>query len=253
VTTIPILPATSLLRETAIQLATNFHLPVIETLLPALPRLLYLTVERLELRDMTTTAGPIYVDFVGGALGYRCHHSHGYRQPLAKAIGLKHGVFPTVLDATAGLGRDGFLLAHLGCYVQLLERSPVVAALLYNGLQRAQQDPKIGPLVNKRLQLIHHDSKDWLKQLPLGQQPDVIYLDPMYPHRQTSALVKKEMRTFRDIVGDDLDAPSLLKTALAGASQRVVVKRPKWAPRLSEIQPTFCIKSKNTRFDVYSR
>lgn len=250
-TSIPILPATPLLREIAVQLATTFHLSVVETPPPTLSLLLHFTAERLELHDMQTTAGPIFVDFVNGALDYRRRYGGGRKQPLAKAIGLKHGVIPTVLDATAGLGRDAFILACLGCSVQMVERSPVVAALLHDGLQRAQQDAEIGSLITERLQLIYYEAQHWLLQLPETQQPDVIYLDPMYPHRQKSALVKKEMRIFRTIVGDDLDAPALLKTALACARRRVVVKRPKLAPTLDDTQPTFCIKSENTRFDVY--
>jgi 16S rRNA (guanine1516-N2)-methyltransferase len=245
-TTIPILPANPIVHDAAAQLAATFHLPIVDSPPPDLPLLLYLTTERLELRDMTTRMGPVYVDFVGGALGYRRRYGGGRKQPLAKAIGLKDGT--TVLDATAGLGRDAFILAHLGCHVQMIERSPVVAALLYNGLQRAQQDAKIGALIEERLQLIHHDAQNWLLQL--SEPPDVIYLDPMYPHRKKSALVKKEMRLFRAVVGDDLDAPALLKAALVCARRRVVVKRPKWAPSLDE--PSFCIESEKTRFDVYN-
>ncbi len=251
-TIIPILPTTSLLYEAATQLATIFHLSVVDTPPSAVPYLLHLTEERLELRDTQFKTGPVYVDFVGGALGYRRRYGGGRKQPLAKAIGLKHGVTPTVLDATAGLGRDAFILACLGCRVQMVERSPVVAALLYDGLQRAQQDAEIGALITERLQLIYHDAQHWLSQLSPTQQPEVIYLDPMYPHRQKSALVKKEMRLFRTLVGDDLDASALLKVALAGARRRVVVKRPKRAPTLDETSPSFCINSENTRFDVYN-
>ncbi len=247
-TTIPILATNPIVHEAALELAATFQLPIVDTPLPDLPFLLYLTTKRLELRDMTTKMGPVYVDFVSGALAYRRHYGGGRNQALAKAIGLKHASNPTVLDATAGLGRDAFILAHLGCHVQMIERSPVVAALLHDGLQRAEQDIKIGPLIKERLQLIHHDAQQWL--LSKKPQPDVIYLDPMYPHRKKSALVKKEMRLFRAIVGEDLDAPALLKAALACAPRRVVVKRPKWAPSLEK--PKFCIESEKTRFDVYN-
>lgn len=249
-TTIPILPATPSVHEAAAQLAATFHLPIVDALPPDSPLLLYLTAERLELRDMTTKVGPVYVDFVSGTLGYRRRHGGGRKQALAKAIGLKHGAMPSVIDATAGLGRDAFVLASLGCQVQMIERSPVVAALLHDGLQRAKKNPEIGPIINERLQLIYHDAQFWLLQL--SEQPEVIYLDPMYPHRQKSALVKKEMRLFRALVGDDLDTAALLKTALISASRRVVVKRPKLAPALAGRQPSFCIKSENTRFDVYN-
>ncbi len=247
---VPILPSNELLREAAIHLATEFHLPMVDEP-PLTDLLLCLTTARLELRDMSTTMGPVYVDFLRGTLGYRRHHGGGRKQPLAKAIGLKHGATPTVLDATAGLGRDAFILASLGCHVQMVERSGTVAALLYDGLQRARQDAEIGTWVTERLQLIYQDAQIWLHQQPLTQHPEVIYLDPMYPHRQKSALVKKEMRLFRAVVGNDSDASSLLKTALECACRRVVVKRPKKAPTLNGRQPSFAIQSENTRFDVY--
>jgi len=236
---IPILPTNPIVHETALQLAATFQLPIVDSPPPDLPLLLYLTPKRLELRDMIGKMGAVYVDFESDALSYRCRHGGGRKQALAKAIGLKHANNLTVIDATAGLGRDAFILAHLGCHVQMIERSPVVAALLQDGLQRAKLDA--------RLQLIHHDAQHWL--LLNKPQPDVIYLDPMYPHRNKSALVKKEMRLLRAVVGEDLDAPALLETALACARRRVVVKRPKWAPSLAE--PSFCIESEKTRFYVY--
>lgn len=243
---IPLWPTALALRQAAAQLAETFQLPLLETLPPTLPPLLLqLTPERLELCDPHCQMGPVYVDFLRGNLGYRRHHGGGRKQALGKAIGLKPKVTPSVVDATAGLGRDAFMLAWLGCRVQMLERSPVVAALLYDGLRRAQQDLEIGSLVTERLHLIYQDAQTWLA----NQRPEVIYLDPMYPHRKKSALVKKEMRIFRLVVGDDLDALSLLQIAFQQARQRVVVKRPKLARPLGV--PTFAIQSENTRFDVY--
>jgi 16S rRNA (guanine1516-N2)-methyltransferase len=249
---IPILPATPLLSEKAIQLANLFHLSLVNTQPSDLSLVLHLTLERLELRDMKSKMGPVFVDFVGGKLDHRRRYGGGRKQPLAKAIGLKHGATPIVLDATAGLGRDAFILASLGCYVQMVERSKVVAALLYDGLQRAQQNAEIGPFIQERLQFVHDDAQHHLSHLlDTTQRPDVIYLDPMYPHRQKFALVKKEMQLFQRVVGQDLDASALLEIALACAKRRVVIKRPKWALNLTNINPNFCIKSENTRFDVY--
>jgi 16S rRNA (guanine1516-N2)-methyltransferase len=248
---IPIWPVTPLLSEAATQLANRFHLSVVDTPPSDLSLLLHLGTERLELREMKNQIGPVYVDFDAKQLNYRRRYGGGRKQPLAKAIGLKHGAMPTVLDATAGLGRDAFILASLGCYVQMVERSPVIAALLYDGLQRAQLNSEIGSLVSEHLQLVHDDAQHWLSQLSEIQRFDVIYLDPMYPHRHKAALSKKEMWLFRRMVGDDLDAATLLQTALVHAKQRVVVKRPKWAPHLDELKPTFEINSEKTRFDIY--
>ncbi|MDM8567965.1 class I SAM-dependent methyltransferase [Thiotrichales bacterium HSG1] len=234
---IPIFPVTQSLQQTANKLAKKFNLPVVDT--PNFPILLRLTEQRLELHNQKT--GPIYVDFVKGKLGYRNQHSGSRKQPLAKAVGLKHNNNPTVLDATAGLGRDAFVLASLGCQVQMLERSPVIAALLYDGLQR------FGNPTN--LQLIHKDTQYYLPTL--FPKPEVIYLDPMFPHRKKSALVKKEMQILQMLIGTDIDVTNLLTIALNCADKRVVVKRPKWANSINNISPTFCINNVNIRFDVY--
>ena len=149
------------------------------------------------------------------------------------------------------------MLASLGCKVQMVERHPVVAALLDDGLQRAQQDPDIGGWVTERMKLIHassHDALDKLSNDPNFEQPDVVYLDPMYPHpenKKKSALVKKEMRVFQSLVGADMDADALLQPALKLASKRVVVKRPDYAAWLDEQKPSMAIETKKNRFDVY--
>lgn len=214
--------------------------------------LLVVTPERLELHTQgADKSGPVYADFVTGALAHRRRYGGGRRQPLAKAVGLKSGASHFVLDATAGLGRDGFVLACLGCHVQMVERSPIIAALLRQGLQQAENDLQIGSMVRERLALIVADSRIYMSTLAESQRPDVVYLDPMYPHRSKTALVKKEMRLLRQLVGDDPDASDLLAVAQRCARQRVVVKRPRLAPVLKGSQPTMTVRSKNTRFDVY--
>ncbi|WP_086981966.1 class I SAM-dependent methyltransferase [Vibrio aphrogenes] len=219
---------------------------------------LVLTEERLELRKLDEPKlGAIYVDLAGGAVAHRRKFGGGKGQAIAKAAGLNKGVTPSVLDATAGLGRDAFVLASLGCYVQMVERNPVVAALLDDGLTRAKQDPEIGSWVSERMQLLHASSHDALLQLCEQSdfvRPDVVYLDPMYPHpenKKKSALVKKEMRVFQSLVGADNDADALLEPALALATKRVVVKRPDYAPWLAQQQPNMAIETKKNRFDVY--
>lgn len=195
--------------------------------------------------------GPIRADWTGGASAHRRRFGGGRGQPLARAVGLKHGACPTVVDATAGLGRDAFVLAGLGCEVRLVERSAAIAALLEDGLRRAAADAGIGDWVRARMRLVHADAARWLAALPATEAPDVVYLDPMYPHRRGSALVKKEMRQFRALLGDDPDADALLAPALACARRRVVVKRPRQAEPLAGRAPSFEIASPNTRYDVY--
>ena len=120
---------------------------------------------------------------------------------MAKAVGIKGDYLPDVVDATAGLGRDAFVLASVGCRVRMLERNPVVAALLDDGLARGYADAEIGGWLQERLQLIHASSLTALSDIT--PRPQVVSVDPMFPHKQKSALVKKEMRVFQSLVGPD--------------------------------------------------
>ena len=200
--------------------------------------------------------GAVYVDFNNGKAEHRRRFGGGRGQPLAKAIGLKSGANPTVIDATAGLGKDAFVLACLGAQVMMIERSPILAALLEDGLGRASHDPELKTIVTDRMNMVSANAIKWLTSLPTEQHPDVVYMDPMYPHRNKSALVKKEMRVLRELVGDDDDASQLLHAALGCAKRRVAVKRPKTAPVLNGTilnnrKPSSTVESKNTRYDIY--
>jgi 16S rRNA (guanine1516-N2)-methyltransferase len=194
--------------------------------------------------------GPISVSFTDATTDYRLKHGGGRNQNLARAIGLKRNWHPRLIDATAGLGRDGFILAHLGCQVQMLERSPILAAMLTDGLQRAKLAEGTRETAG-RIKLVQDDSRDFLKKLKNEEKPDVIYLDPMYPERTKSSLVKKEMRILREVAGDDPDADELFETALEQCTNRVVVKRPRLAPALGTRPVSHSIKGKTSRFDVY--
>lgn len=194
----------------------------------------------------------IRVDFAHPTFLYRLAHGGGRKQPMARAMGLKPGYSPSILDATAGLGRDGFILAALGCRLMLCERSPLIRALLMDGLTRALADPRLMAIAG-RISLHVGDSQRLLATLAPGESPEVVYLDPMFPHRAKSALVKKEMRLVRAVVGDDADSSDLLRVAMVHAGQRVVCKRPSQAPPLAGPAPSFAITTPKHRFDVYLR
>lgn len=195
--------------------------------------------------------GPVYVDFVGGAVGHRHQFGGGRGQAIAKAVGLKGGNNPSVLDATAGLGRDAFVLASLGCTVTMIERSAIVAALLQDGMQRALEEPRTAEIVRERMTLLPVDACSYMDNLPESERFDVVYLDPMFPEREKSAKVKKGMASFHTLLGTDPDADRLLPVALKVARQRVVVKRPARAEPLNQQKPSMTIKTKKNRFDVY--
>jgi 16S rRNA (guanine1516-N2)-methyltransferase len=206
----------------------------------------------LQLQQLGADApGAVRVDFVEGAVAHRRLYGGGSGQMIAKAVGVQPGVRPRVLDATAGLGKDGFVLASLGCEMSLVERQPIIAALLEDGLARARGDAEVGAIV-ARMHLLEGNSIQVMSEWP-GDPPQVIYLDPMFPHREKSALVKKEMRLFRPLVGDDMDAPALLAAALALATHRVVVKRPRKAPCIDGPKPSHALEGKSSRYDIYPK
>ena len=196
--------------------------------------------------------GPVRVDFVSGALDHRRRFGGGKGQQIAKAVGIAKRAKLSVLDVTAGLGRDAYVLASLGCRVHMLERNPLVVELLRDGLARAQQldvDEEIRQVV-ERMTLDPMSGTEYLCGTDITEF-DVVYLDPMFPERSKSASVKKEMALFHDLVGQDADADQLLPLALHAAKYRVVVKRPKQAPFLADQEPTYQLTGKSNRFDIY--
>lgn len=210
---------------------------------------LVLDVSGLSL-NLPETGKPLFIDFTSGKLAHRRQFGGGRGQPLAKAIGLKAGHNPSVIDATAGLGRDAFVLATLGCQVDLLEQQPLLAALLENALQRAAEQASTAAII-QRMCLHPTNSLDYLQALPPTDYPEVIYLDPMYPVRDKTARVKKDMQILHQLVGEDQNGDALLLLALERCRKRVVVKRPSKAPELAGLRANHTLNSKNTRYDVY--
>ncbi|NMH59866.1 class I SAM-dependent methyltransferase [Alteromonas ponticola] len=204
--------------------------------------------EQLVLKDFSAPKQlGISVDFLSAQSQYRKQHGGAFKEPLAKAFAVKSTQTLNIVDATPGLGRDAFVLASVGCHVTMVERSNVVAALLADGIARLTTKQ---PEIAERLKLVYGDSKSVMLNWS-SDKVDGIYLDPMFPHRKKSALVKKEMRVFQQLLGHDPDADALLAPALALAKSRVVVKRPNSAPILNDCKPTMAITSKKHRFDVY--
>ena len=224
-------------------IATQLKLPFTDTL-QEWDYVLILTEHFLGLKKTQDRSLPLYVDFLSERMAYRVSHASLRKELLPRALGLKGNTHPVIVDATAGLGRDSFMIASLGFEVQSIERSPLIFTLLKDGLERAA---KTQASVN-RIHLINADAIEWLST---AAKPQIIYLDPMFPDRKKSALTKKDMRYFHEVIGDDVDAEMLLKTALASATKRVVVKRPRLAPHLANLKPNFSLSGSSSRFDVY--
>lgn len=217
---------------------------------------LLLTTDRLELY-VQDNGMRIHADFHGPTTSYRRKRGGGKGQSIAKAVGVRSGTALRVLDATAGLGGDAFVLASLGCEVTLLERVPEVRALLADGIARARThalkaEPDLLKVLD-RMQIEAADAIHYMTAVAPENRPDVVYLDPMFPERSKAALVKKEMRVFHRLVGADEDADQLLTGALACARYRVVVKRPRIAPALQGPPPSHVLEGKSNRYDVYAR
>ncbi len=206
--------------------------------------------DHVELFD-TALNTAIHVDFVEGALAHRQQFGGGRGQAIAKAVGLKQGNTPSVLDITAGLARDAYILACLGCKVTLVEQSPVLYTLIEDGIRRGLTEPASVDVLKNFMNLVNADSILYMDHMDKQTRPDVIYIDPMYPERKKSALVKKDMQILQHLLGKDENAEALLKTALECAGKRVVVKRPVHAEMLGDIKPSTSISSKKTRYDVY--
>jgi len=239
------------LRAKAERLRTSLSLPSAVVDDTRYPLLLVVTPQRLELRETGRgRVGPVYAEFVAGRIGYRLRTAASAgRAMIAKAIGYK-GKSLSVCDATAGLGQDAFLLACMGCTVTAIERSPVIAALLQDGLDRAAADPKLARLIRERLRPVVADAREFLPCLAERERPDVIYIDPMFPHTGRTALARKEMQLCRKVVGDDPDAAELLAVARPIARRRIVVKRPLRAPPL-DATPAIVYQGTAIRYDVY--
>ncbi len=207
--------------------------------------------ERLSLqRTGTGVAGPVSVDFGSGSMRHR--RRSGANELLGRAVGVGKKSALRVLDATAGLGRDAFVLCDLGCSVLLCERHPVLAELLSSGMRvAATGDDGWLSTVCARMQLYPLDARDLPRQVLSAL--DVIYLDPMYGQQGRRAAPAKEMALLHELLGEPNpgEDAALLAWALAQAPARVVVKRAPRAPSIGDVEPSYCIGGKAVRYDVH--
>ena len=97
------------------------------------------------------------------------------------------------------------------------------------------------------VQLFAADSLTALPQLTF--QPDVVFLDPMFPSRQKSALIKKKFQLLQQLEQPCLDEEALLQAALAAGPRRIVIKRPLRGPFLAGRKPDYTIRGNSIRYD----
>ena len=178
---------------------------------------------------------------------------------LVKAAKIKDADHPlTAIDATAGLGEDSLLLAAAGFQVTLFERNSVIAQLLADALERAKENPELAPIV-ARMTLRNEDSIEALNALALALdrsepdvvQPDVILLDPMFPERQKSALVKKKLQMIQKLEMPCDDEKALVRAAMMTRPKKLIIKRPPKGPWLAGLKPDYAQEGKAVRFDCF--
>lgn len=229
-----------------LQLARRTGTPVVGSPDPRHPLLLARRDGALEIAwTGRGQPGPLRVDFTTGPMARRWRTA-SRKQPLARSLGI-HRTSPLVLDATAGLGRDALTLAVLGCQVIAVERHPIIAALLADGLRRAGEDRALAKAV-RRIRLELGDARAVMAGLVGEQRPDCVYLDPMFA-RTGSAQVKKESQVLRALVPAE-DQWSLMAAAMGCARRRVVVKRHPHAPPLTG-DPDHVVTGSRVRYHVY--
>ena len=166
---------------------------------------------------------------------------------LVKAARIKGATEPTAIDCTAGLGEDSLLLAAAGFSVTMFERDATIAALLADALERAAADPRLADIVS-RMTLVAGDSLAGLAELDF--EPDVVFLDPMFPARTKSAAVKKKFQLLHHLEQPCEEEDALVKAALAAHPHKVVIKRPAKGPHLAGMKPSYSIQGKAVRYDV---
>lgn len=175
-----------------------------------------------------------------------------------------------VVDVTAGLGRDAFLLAAMGFRVLLVERHPILFHFLREEVSRQARTGTALGTACRNMSVLLADaslevSVDTIRTVLRKHAQDCptlsVYIDPMYPSGAVGrrSAVKKDSQILRHlVVADDTNErrrneKCLLRNALQLASKggHVVVKRPARASFLADAVPNKQTHGSTHRFDVY--
>lgn len=198
------------------------------------------------LQDRYSSQRPLRVSFSDPSYVQRLRKAGRKSELVARAVKPRPSL--KVLDCTAGLAREGFLLAYLGCNVTLLERSLVIGEMVQSAIDHALRDDFLSAAA-ARLQLVLTDASDFLRHT--HDQFDVIYIDPMFPEKKGSAAVSGDMQILQRYLGVDEDAGQLVSLALAHEKSRIVLKRPAdgdWQP---PVEPAHVFKGKSSRYELF--
>jgi len=198
-----------------------------------------------------------------GTLLFKMSNQHSKHRALHKALGLKANKAFSVIDACAGFGRDGLSLAASGAKVTMLENNPIIATIAQNALARALSNLNLDAdtqAIFKRVNYLETNCTTHFQQLKLTDEIDAIYLDPMFPQKETQSKVKKESHFLRLLTTANQQKNNLIEqswqvlldAALHTPVKRIVLKRPNYAPPSSHPKPSGVIKGKTTRYEIYA-
>ena len=230
----------------ALELASQLNITAVEAKTYQLGAdiIIFFNQDNTQLIVPTVSAKPFEIDFA-----YHLKHFSSQNlksHPLAQAIGLKNKNL-TILDATAGFGKDTALITCLGHKVIALEQNPIIFAMLRSAAAACK---RAGTIINA--EFINNNSCNYLHNIA-EPYPDIIYLDPMFPSKNKNNLVKKPMQLLQAILENEPhNNEELLAIAIKKANKKVIVKRPQTAEPLAKRRPDLSItKSQSTRYDVY--
>ncbi len=165
---------------------------------------------------------------------------------LVKAARIKAEGQLYAIDATAGLGEDSLLLAAAGFDVTMYEKNPIIFELLSDSIARASKHPALVNAVS-RMHVVLGDSTKAMADI--STEADVILLDPMFPERQKSALVKNKLQVIQKLEEPCRDELEMLYSAVSAKPKRLIIKRPPKGAYLAGIKPDYSITGKAVRFD----
>jgi len=195
----------------------------------------------------------LVLDFNNQHFRFRKSHGGGKRQHIVRAMGLHKQPALRIIDATAGMGADSFVLACHSANMTLVEQHPILSLMLENAVTQALEIPELSEIASRMHVCSNTNSIELLSAPDINKKYDVIYLDPMYPERnKKQAKAKKNMQIIQYLLADFENQDELLfNTALASGVKRIVVKRPIAADSLLQMKPHSVIESTNTRYDIY--
>jgi len=168
-------------------------------------------------------------------------------QALLKACNNKKNEIHSIVDLTAGWGKDSFMLASYGQSITLLEQNPLIYNCLNYLISIAQHDNS--DEVYHRLTVANQNSLVYISSKD-DKFADCLYMDPMFPAHKSSARPGKDLQILQ-LLTDNLNVEELFELSLEKAKYRVVVKRPIHAKSLCDKKPDIVYKEKTIRFDVY--